>query len=345
MSYMIVVVLSILLTTSGGTLAQSSPGALTPQASAAPSTSERAAKHGTPTAALQPQAVVEKKKEGEISENEAEKVPHQPELAVLGKNNGTEPINFQYKMGEILQIRATGGQAKKLKTGAMAVLYFDGVRMANLTSTPIEAEAGKDLLLLNFHLVRDSTTDEDRKAWGTFFKSKNEHLMTVRLAIAAGNDLPAAVHSLHPVRFIVADNRYIWGILTAGIVILFVSYYRIVKHTRMLQDADSNLYSLGKSQMVFWGLLVLLAFIGVWLLNGTMERIPPQALLLLGMSAATGLGAVVIGNSQSSAIQTAIDELRIKEQLLSVKLKSTEKDAFPLELPVTGATQRQYRRD
>jgi hypothetical protein len=85
----------------------------------------------------------------------------------------------------------------------------------------------------------------------------------------------------------------------------------------MLRDGDTRLYSLGKSQMAFWGLLVLLCFVGVFILTGTMERIPPQTLILLGISAATGLGAVLIGNSKKSEFHTTIEGLKREQQNLA----------------------------
>lgn len=80
----------------------------------------------------------------------------------------------------------------------------------------------------------------------------------------------------------------------------------------------------GKSQMAFWGLLVAVSFLGVWAATGTMERIPPQALVLLGISAATGLGAVVINASKSSSLESDL-----AQKLAAVKP------------PPAGATQQQ----
>lgn len=347
MRYMSVAVLYILIAIPCGALAQNSPDALKTPDSAA-STAEIAAKDDAKNASQQPQAGVEKMKEGEQTLDEVKKDSHRPELAVAGKNKGTEAADFHYEMGDNLEVKATGAQAKKLKTAAASSaskvgLYFDGLRMTNLTSIPVEVEGEKETLLLTFRLVRDSTTDEDRKAWDAFFKSKDGYKMTVHLAVAAGNDLPVAVQSAHPVRFFVAEIEYIWGTLAVGLVIFFGSYFWIVKHKKMLLDADTNFYSLGKSQMAFWGLVVVLAFIGVWLLNGTMERIPPQALVLLGISAATGLGAVVIGPSKRSAIQrseiqTQIDELRKEEQLLKTE-KNNAPSSFSQESRLTEITE------
>lgn len=245
------------------------------------------------------------------SDSAAEK-SRKRELTVVGKNAGTEAADFRFEMGEVLKIRASGAQAEKIKTASRVVLYFDGIRMVNLTTTPVEEEAGKENLLLHFRLVRDSVNDESRKAWDAFFGSQDDYLMTVQLAVVADDGRPAAVQSTHPFQFFVAEYKHIMLTLFSGVVILVVSYYGIVRYTNSLRDAVTGYYSLGKSQMAFWGILVLLTFTGVWMLNGTMERIPPQALILLGISGATGLSAVVIGNSQQSAIQTEIAQLRIR---------------------------------
>jgi Flp pilus assembly protein TadB len=85
----------------------------------------------------------------------------------------------------------------------------------------------------------------------------------------------------------------------------------------MLCNTDTGYYSLGKSQMAFWGLLVVLSFSGVWILTGTMERIPPQILILLGISGATGLSAMVIGNNKKSAAQKKIKELQQEQPELA----------------------------
>jgi hypothetical protein len=102
---------------------------------------------------------------------------------------------------------------------------------------------------------------------------------------------------------------------------LVIAYWFLVTKTDMLRDEGTNYYSLGKSQMAFWGLLVVLSFAGVWYLTGTMERIPPQVLILIGISAATGLGAVVIGNSKKTTAQTKLTE----KQTQLAKLQDEER--------------------
>jgi len=249
---------------------------------------------------------------GEESENKSE-------FSIVGKNEGHKYEDFRFQMGESLQIKATGELVKKVETEwgktMLLTLYFDGERIADLKSPPQQVEAGKELLL-NFALVRNAENDANRQAWDRLFKKKHEYRMTIQPSLAIGNDLPLVVQSSQPFQFYVASDLAIWLTIGVGLVILLTSYWYLVRKTKMLCDADTNYYSLGKSQMAFWGLLVVLSFSGVWILTGTMERIPPQTLILLGISGATGLSAVVIGNSKNAEIQTQLIELRQEKQKL-----------------------------
>ena len=141
--------------------------------------------------------------------------------------------------------------------------------------------------------------------------------MEFQPSLGIGAKLPLLVQSPSKVGFSVAADETIWLVLLTGVVILLAGYWWLVNRTGMLRDADSNYYSLGKSQMAFWGMLVFLAFVGVWFLTGTLERIPPQALALLGISGATGLGAVAIGNSKKKDLQTQVEAKRT--DLLNLK--------------------------
>jgi hypothetical protein len=246
-------------------------------------------------------------------------------LFIVGKNEGKNKEDFLFKMGERVHIKATGQIARKLKmeleqTGATRtpILLFDGIRMANLPSAISQLDDG-NTLRFSFYLDRNSALKDSREAWDMLFKSKNEYVMPIEVTLAVSNELPLVVQSAHPFCFYVAPTSEILSIIAGALLILFVSYYLIANKTNMLRDQDTGYYSLGKSQMAFWGLLVVLAFVGVWILTGTMEYIPQQALILLGISGATGLSAILIGNSKKGVQDgTAknVTELRQEEQNL-----------------------------
>ncbi|MBF8275912.1 MAG: hypothetical protein HW390_985 [Candidatus Brocadiaceae bacterium] len=229
----------------------------------------------------------------------------QHELSIVGKSETPEP--FLFKMGETLQIKATGTIAKEIETACKKTsdfkmsLYFNGECVADLKS-PQPADPDNKEWLLDFTLVRKSENEDNRTAWNKLFKKKPDisyRIENIKPTIAIGSSLPYYVHT-SKLDFYVAPGWAIWLTIGIGLFILVFGYWCLVKKTKMLCDANTNYYSLGKSQMAFWGLLVVVAFAGVWILTGTLERIPNQVLYLIGISGATGLGAVVIGNKKQA---------------------------------------------
>jgi type VI protein secretion system component VasK len=89
----------------------------------------------------------------------------------------------------------------------------------------------------------------------------------------------------------------------------------------MLRDGESKPYSLGRSQMAFWGILFLVAFLFVWVLTGTVEYVPPQALILIGISGATGLAAVAVDKEIGSKRERRLAELEEEQSVLERKKK------------------------
>lgn len=287
--------------------------------------------------------------------DEAKGGPQAPELVFAGK----EKKDFLIKMGKSLKILATGEFARKIKKdpSAKITLYLNGVPMTNLTPVLLQNQAGTEVTV-TFDLVRDSNNNDSRKAWDLFLKKEKGYLVTLKPALAVGNDLPGEVYSSQPIKFYIASDSAIFLTLLIGLVILFVTFFLLIKYSNMLCDEGTGYYSLGKSQMAFWGLLVLLAFTGVWVLTGTMERIPPQVLVLLGISGSTGLSAVVIGNSKKPKIQDTLQKRKKEKQDLENKkarmslsvieeerLDAVEKEINALSEKIQPAESREFWRD
>lgn len=259
------------------------------------------------------------------------------ELAIVGKNKGKELTDFRFKMGEGLQIKATGTYASQVrkelaKTGAKAVaLYLDDVRMANLSVNASQTEPGKEVRL-SFHLARNSQDDENRKAWDTLLNKQDSYIMSLPIALAIGNELPVMVQSPQTFEFFITTGPFFTWTLVISLVIFIGAYWGLVQNPTALRDWKGGSYSLGKSQMAFWGLLVVQTFVGVWVVTGTMERIPSNVLILLGISGATGLSAIVIGEnkkaSKNSGIQNSLTKLRAEQQALE-KEQLLDSATFP----------------
>jgi hypothetical protein len=238
-----------------------------------------------------------------------------------------------------LRIKATGECFAKIKTAlskADAVktfrLYLDDVPMAGLNMS-VSQVTGERALILSFLLTRRPNEEDNRKAWDTLFKKQDSgYVMTLPVALAVGSEPAWTVQSTSPFQLYMAKDATVWGTLAIGMLIFGVAYYLLIKSPSALRDMKGGCYSLGKSQMAFWGLLVVLTFAGIWVLSGTMERIPAQVLTLLGISGATGLSAIVIRESKKSGAdserETKLTALRDEQQKLQ-KEKLTAAAAFP----------------
>lgn len=225
------------------------------------------------------------------------------QLTLLGKKN-TEmgsPASTLFRLGETLQIRLTGICARQLddelasrSINEAVQLHLDNVAMKDLPVAALQGPSSGERIL-NFHLQRRSEYDDNRLSWDRLLtKQHGSYEMRLPLALAIGRDLPVQVSSVQPFRFFVVTKKA--ARITNGIciVLLLLLYLLLIKSPSALRESYNGVYSLGKSQMAFWGLLVLMSFLGLWVLTGSMERIPEQVLTLLGISGTTGLGSLLL---------------------------------------------------
>lgn len=233
-------------------------------------------------------------------------------FSIIGKNKENKKEDFQYQMGKNLPIKVTGTYVKNIeqawKDNKSIALYFDGDKVAILESPP-EKITNETEIQLTFTLARNADEETSRKLWDDFFKKRLNHhaLMEIKPSIAIGNDLPVAVTpSPYPFKFYVTSGKVINSVLMGGIAILLFTLFVLIRWTNMLKDVETNYYSLGKTQMAFWGLLVVVSFVGIWIVTGSMEHIPSQILILIGISGGTGLSAVIIGNGKRIEKQTQL---------------------------------------
>lgn len=236
------------------------------------------------------------------------------ELSVIGKNCAETPADFLFRMGESLDIKATGEAAeaieKAVREAGVLTLHLDGVPMTGwpfsvlrIANTPLKE------LRVSFPLVRQPEVDVNRKAWDDVFtRQPKGYVMELKPSLAIGNALARPVPSKLPVEFYVATGARVAGTLFIAVLAFIGAYGWLVRHPSALRDDRGGTYSLGKSQMAFWGLMVLLSFVGVWIMTGSMERIPSQVLILLGISGATGLGAMVIGENKDATKKSGLLE-------------------------------------
>lgn len=216
----------------------------------------------------------------------------------------------EYYLGDSVFIHATSGLAEAIlneieKPGnsPRLTLYLQGVEMSGLKFHYVipkdqtsATERKQKAVTVRFTLARLSEIQDNRNAWNELLDRRNLH-QSLEVAFAAGGGHPWTAGKL---RFELTEgSRQEMTVWICGLLFLLV-FVGTAWFTNMMQDNgdDKAPYSLGRVQMAFWELLVFFSWVGIYVITGSLEMIPTEVLTLLGISAVTGLGSIVIGNQQ-----------------------------------------------
>jgi len=173
---------------------------------------------------------------------------------------------------------------------------------------------------LRFRLERNAA---NKKLWSALLRYPFLHqTRAVQVSVGPADGTPvfaesAAVLTLSVVRW--AWYAWVWlGVLAFALVVFGV----LVARYDLLRDGKKpQPFSLGRSQMAWWFFLVIVSYVMIWLISGDQDTITPSLLALIGISAATALGAVLIdsravdgGLSQAAADRLALEAARQNAQ-------------------------------
>lgn len=230
-----------------------------------------------------------------------------------------EPLFF----GQRIELKVDGGWLQQLdaatKTGSVQIgevvsIYLDGTRMPKL---PCSLQWNASEVVLSVTLDRDSQSADSRKAWAAVLSRDPNSGFQHRVGVAVGL---AGSRPIHVGEIVLAVNSsgVIWTVIVVGVLLFFALLWVLKRSTNMLRDdgAESP-FSLGKTQMAFWGLLVVLTFAGLWVVGGHVDWIPPQVLVLIGISSGTGLASLVVGAGKRNEAARTLAMLQAEKDKLA----------------------------
>lgn len=245
---------------------------------------------------------------------------------------------YLFRLHEKLTIKATGASAAFIRAqyattqpGKLATLVLDGVPLNNLPYVMTDAPTPGDVLL-TFQLTRDSSDDQNRKAWDALLTQHHSYEMEVPVYLSIAGGVAQVVSTGKEPAVLSVGNPQTVKVVSVGTLLFIVLFLVLLVRSDWLRDANSGYYSLGKSQMAFWGVIVFMCVIAVFLITGTLERIPPQTLGLLGISGATGLGSLLIGTGLppggkgARALRVELNELLVKGATATAEEQQRLKD-------------------
>jgi len=205
------------------------------------------------------------------------------------KNLGAQPDSAKIK--EVIAIKVL--TAKDVES--LGTFYVDGIAIPGLK--PWKVNAGDKILY--FRLNEDVQT-----VLLKFLESSPFEKSIVTVYFSVGTAKQAIVNTKIPIYVEVRQKISAWWIWTAAVALVLLSGLAI--KFNVLKDDNNLYYSLGRTQLFYWTLLVLVAYIMICLKTDTIPDLPLSVLAILGISVSTTAISKIIENKNKS--ETPIDK-------------------------------------
>jgi hypothetical protein len=196
------------------------------------------------------------------------------------------------------------------------VLWLDGYPMKGLAARYDEVRHA-----LYFRLERLEGREKDnREEWVRILGAPYSWSRPVRVDVtppkaADGTDaVPLAYAGPGRAQFdlILVRPDFIWAPVLAILVVVWAIVRWGTKKT-LLRDGTvptieptRRMYSLGRSQMAFWFILILTSYLFIFAITWDYNSLTGQTLALMGIAAATALGAVAIDRNKDTSDMRAV---------------------------------------
>lgn len=196
------------------------------------------------------------------------------------------------RLGE--RVRVTVSDYKKLRTdaaGKPVTLFLNGLD----SGIPASAEY-PDENQLEFILTR---TAENLALWRVLLRDpfrRDFETVTVSVGVNGGRPLAREPNGMTNVKLLKKRWSALAGI--GWIIFLLLVAAGLLYFARtMLKNDHNDRYSLGRTQLAFWFILILVSYLLIWMLTFDRDTLTGSVLVLLGISAATTMAAGVINST------------------------------------------------
>jgi hypothetical protein len=202
-------------------------------------------------------------------------------------------------------------------------LSLAGRRIPGVASEPIEFKENKGVF--HFRLLRDKSNDE---IWSDLIGSADPRTILsprktlLSISLEEGND--ATPIAIEYKEFELLRFRWwhliFWGgsLFLAWIIIIRKNLDDFLRESGTGNPKDRP-YSLSRCQMLWWLILVVAAYVGIYMATGDINTINDTALGLMGIGSLTTLGAVLIDSDDTNQPDPGVKSKGIWYDLLNSK--------------------------
>ncbi|MGC2398252.1 MAG: hypothetical protein WA510_00650 [Acidobacteriaceae bacterium] len=243
------------------------------------------------------------------------------------------------------------------------ILVLNGRVMKGLSASGPTTQQPDELRfdLKRMDLVQgDPDSQSNRDAWNALLgRTKGRQTLNVGVALA-GNPPYFGTVPLLPAFEVFP--RY-WPLIVLFFLALLWAFLLLAHNSDIVRDGPSPVggpkrswfslgpgpagtpeklsFSLARCQMAWWFFIILAAYIYIWMVTGERDSLTPGALVLMGISAATGFGSFLVDSSKSDQRQALLNERSVLTSRLTILSTDTTAASPPPNVDDLKAEQQQ----
>ncbi len=231
-----------------------------------------------------------------------------------------EAIDGQLELGYDIRVQISGLEAWTAAghDGTRLVPYLNGRALRGNYPSEVHSSIGHVHFQLQIHPT-------NRDVWIDLLGAPDGLSRPVTFSVGPENQSPfetTLTGERSPVLTVISPP---YGWISLGVVAaLFGGFIWLARGTDIIRDSgpapaargQRKPYNLGRTQMAFWFFLTFGAYVVIWLITDAIDTITPSLLGLMGISASTALGEVLIDSNKDSAAASRLGASAAEKQAL-----------------------------
>ena len=190
------------------------------------------------------------------------------------------------------------GRLQKSLNGKPLVLFMEGLPLFDSPAISVDTLRGEAQFILK-------RTVNTKTIWNLLLGKPKAFTKVVTVSVGLKDGTPIVCNEGNFT--LIALRIWQFWIFIFSLVVTLLAIFLMYRRTDLLRCVPESTppvgrktYSLALSQMLFWTVLVLGAFVFIWAATGDVDTLTDSVLILMGVSSATALSARVIDTTKTN---------------------------------------------
>lgn len=204
---------------------------------------------------------------------------------------------------------------------------------------------------VNFVLRPDSSDKEDRKRWVQILDESRRATVPNEIPLSVGVEKNREPFDSEEYITLNVYPHYTYAVILLLIAILAILIWTALTSDLLRETSigtstpgQRSPYSLGRVQMAFWFYIAVASYLFIWLITGETSTLTTSVLALIGISAGTGLTAVLIDQGKISSLSSQRAALNTQREALTARIREIEQNMPPIDSPLYSELQEKKSR-